>query len=102
MTGIPLHEMLDEVRRELLRSHIFSTGAEVRFEAEKVEIEVQVCASAEAKAEVGAKVWVLDASAGAKVGEKTVHKLRLSLKPIRHGGGKLEVADTVAEKPSLG
>jgi hypothetical protein len=102
VTGMPLHEMLDEVRKELLKSHIFSTGAEVRFEAEKVEMEVQVCASAEVKAEVGAKVWVLDAGAGARVAEQAVHKLHLSLKPILHGGGKLEVAGTAPEKPALG
>ena len=102
--GMPLHEMLDEVRKELLKSHIFSKGAEVRFEAENVEIELQVCASTEVKAGVGAKVWVLEAGAGGKVSKQFTHKLRLSLKPILHGreDEPLKVRDTAAEKPELG
>ena len=93
---IPLGEVIDQLRREMLVAIEAGSDEGLRFEVQDVEVEMQVVVSkggsGELSGEGGVKLWVL-AKAGGKVAGKyessQIQKVKLSLRP------KLAGADSV-------
>lgn len=80
--AVELADMIAQLRRELSRAMADGEGADLRFKAEKVELELTV--GVERSREPGVKVrfWVFDASAAARRSATATQRLTLTLQPV--------------------
>jgi hypothetical protein len=98
--GIPLAQMIQELRRELQASERASAHEGLRFKVEGVELELQVGVSREAEGEGGIKFWVVNLGGRYKQGREDVHTFKLKLLPVSGSPqGELLVTGTEREKP---
>ncbi|MFI5669963.1 trypco2 family protein [Streptomyces sp. NPDC051704] len=76
-------DMIAQLRRELSRAMSDGEGSDLKFKAERVELELTV--GVERSTEPGVKVrfWVFDAGASAKRSSTVTQKLTLTLQPVR-------------------
>ncbi|MBT2489454.1 hypothetical protein J7E96_13180 [Streptomyces sp. ISL-96] len=81
--AVELADMIAQLRRELSRAMTAGEDSELRFKAERVELELTV--GVERTHEPGVKVrfWVFDASTAAKRSATVTQKLTLTLQPVR-------------------
>ena len=81
--AVELADMIAQLRTELSRAMAAGDGADLRFKAERVELELTV--GVERTREPGVKVrfWVFDASASAKRAATATQRLTLTLQPVR-------------------
>ncbi len=86
-----LPNVLLALRNELEQAQDNAKNENLKFSLETVEIEVQVTVSAEAKAKGGVRFWVYEAGAEGKVGNETVHRVRLMMKPETADGGDVKI-----------
>ncbi len=97
---IPLADVIQELRSELLAATAAGEGQELRFDVEELNLELQVVVtkggSAEAGAKGGVKFWVLNAESSAEVQGKyessRLQKVSLKLKPKTASGEAFDVA----------
>ncbi len=77
---IPLADVIQELRSELLAATAAGEGQELRFDVEELNLELQVVVT-----KGGVKFWVLNADSSAKVQGKyessRLQKVSLKLKP---------------------
>ena len=78
---IELSELIENLRNDLLVSKKLGEGRELRFDVEEAEIEVQFTARRDVEGKGMVKFYVIEAGGGANVGQETVQKIRLKLKP---------------------
>ncbi|MFB6806529.1 MULTISPECIES: trypco2 family protein [unclassified Streptomyces] len=80
--AVELADMIAQLRAELSRAMSAGKDSDLRFKAERVELELTV--GVERTTEPGVKVrfWVFDASASAKRSTTVTQKLTLSLQPV--------------------
>ena len=80
---VGLAEMISSLRRELEEAQQFVDGSTIRFEVEKVDLELQVNMekTSEDGGKGGVKFWVVNAELGAKGTDKkvTTQTVKLSL-----------------------
>ncbi len=96
---IPLAEVIQELRRQLLRATAAGTGQELRFEVQDLELELQVLvtrgAGVKAGGSGGVKFWVLEGKGSGEVSgsyeSSRIQKVKLTLKPKPTSGGTFEV-----------
>lgn len=92
---IPLSELIETLRGELMVARALGQGKDVRFDVELAEMEVQVVARREFEGEGKGKIKLLileaEAGGGFKYGKEMVQKITLKLRP-KDGptGGTLE------------
>lgn len=81
--AVELADMIAQLRRELSRAMSDGEDSDLKFKAERVELELTV--GVERTREPGVKVrfWVFDAGASAKRSATVTQKLALTLQPVR-------------------
>lgn len=81
--AVELADMIARLRQELSRAMSAGADTDLRFKAERVELELTV--GVERTHEPGVKVrfWVFDAGATAKRSATVTQKLTLTLQPVR-------------------
>ncbi|MGW6755807.1 trypco2 family protein [Streptomyces sp. NPDC055006] len=80
--AVELADMIAQLRGELSRAMSDGDGDDLRFRAERVELELTV--GVERSRETGAKVrfWVLDAQHAARSAHTSLQRLTLTLQPV--------------------
>ncbi|MEU3903879.1 trypco2 family protein [Streptomyces goshikiensis] len=80
--AVELADMIAQLRAELSRAMSAGEDSDLRFRAERVELELTV--GVERTNEPGVKVrfWVFDASASAKRSSTVTQRLSLTLQPV--------------------
>ncbi|MET9886433.1 trypco2 family protein [Streptomyces sp. NPDC006430] len=81
--AVELADMIAQLRKELSRAMSAGEDCDLKFKAERVELELTV--GVERTHEPGVKVrfWVFDAGVSAKRSVAVTQKLTLSLQPVR-------------------
>jgi hypothetical protein len=89
---IGLAEVIAQVRKDLQKAQREGTaaGAELRFEAEKVTLEVAIQVRREGSGGAGLRIGVVTADLGGSVSKETVHRVQVELKP-QHASGRFEL-----------
>lgn len=82
MTGIPLSEVLAELREEIKKAHAAGQDEEFRFALEEIDVELQVAVTAEAKGGAKLKFLVVDSEAGGAVSRHSLQKIHLKMVPV--------------------
>ena len=86
--AIPLGEMIDTLRKELQDAMDKGKDQPLRFEMEKVELELQVCMTKSGNVEGGVAFWVLRVG-GSKGSEAMIsHTFKLTLLPVDAKGNR--------------
>ncbi|WP_317453713.1 trypco2 family protein [Streptomyces sp. CBMA152] len=80
--AVELAEMIGQLRSELSRAMADGAGEGLRFQAEKLELELTV--AVERSREPGAKVrfWVLDVHGSARSAHTATQRIKLTLQPV--------------------
>ncbi|MEU9435833.1 trypco2 family protein [Streptomyces sp. NPDC048252] len=78
---IDLVQAIAAVREQLKEAAVQAANEDIQFEVEGLEIEFQVELRQDERAKVGAKAWVLNASAELGDSRLTSNRVRISLKP---------------------
>jgi len=90
--AIPLSELVEHLRSELLKTAWQGLNREPKFQVVETEIELDVVATNNLGGEAGVQFWVLKADA--KTSKETAHtqKIRLKLKPVDSDGRPITVS----------
>lgn len=83
---IGLAEMIASLRRELQTALAAGQVEAVRFDVDKIELELKVGLSRKQGADAGVAFWVLKAGARIDASQDTMHTFKLSLTPVLEGG----------------
>lgn len=81
--AIQLADVIWQLRHELSRAMWAGERADLRFEAESVDLELTVAMERVRDDGVKVRFWVLDGNAGGKRTSVVTQKLALKLRPIR-------------------
>jgi hypothetical protein len=91
--GVPLAEMIQTLRRELDAARTDGVDSEIKFDIEKIELELKVAVSRKKEGKAGIAFWVINVDGGAAAGLETAHTFKLTLVPTS-GGGRISVSDS--------
>jgi hypothetical protein len=80
--AVELADLIWQLRSELTRAAWGGEKKDLRFKAEKVELELTVGVEKTRDPKVKVKFWVLDASAGSQRKGTTTQTIRLTLRPV--------------------
>lgn len=101
MTGIPLSDVLAELRSEIKKAHADGQGQEFRFALEEIDVELQVAVTTEMKGGVKVKFLVVDSEAGGGLSRHCLQKIHVKMKPL-HAEPKVPVdLASITLKPSV-
>lgn len=81
--AIELADVISQLRSELSRAMREGEGADLRFEAEQVELELLVALETTGDAHLAVRFWVLDAGASAQRSSTVTQRMSLRLRPVR-------------------
>ena len=96
---IPLAEMIQTLRLELEAAQVGGSHSDLRFQIEKVDLELKVAVSRTKKGSGGVKFWVINAGGELEKTAETIHTFTLSLTPISaRSGGRVQVSATPGER----
>jgi hypothetical protein len=95
---VPLAEMIQTLRRELMRAQAEATGEKIRFELEKVELELNVVVTRTGKGHAGVEFWVVSAGGEYEKKGEMSHTIKLTLN-TKESGKNILVSEETAEKP---
>lgn len=86
---LQLSEVVQALREELNAAKYRSTGHDIKFNVNHIEVEFQTAVELDTAVEGGGKIkfWVLDvdAKASGKYKRSNTHKIKLSLEPVDTG-----------------
>ena len=100
-SGIGLAEMIESLRKELQTSLESGRNQAVKFDIDKVDLELKVALSRKAKGEGGIAFWVVKAGADVEAGRETSHTFKLSLIPTASAtGARLQVGSSSRDAPA--
>ena len=99
---IPLAEMVQALRRELEAAQKESPEASIRFETEKVELELKMAVSKTAKGSGGIKFWVVNAGGELEKQGVSTHTFRLTLVPKQGQSRERVLIDSETENKASG
>jgi hypothetical protein len=91
MEKLALSDVIFQLRDELEAASNKAEGANLTFEVQDIDLELQVVVTREGKTGIKAKFWVLEANAEGKLGDAVTQKVRLKLKAAK-GKAPLNVA----------
>jgi hypothetical protein len=83
---IGLKETIVALRQELIASIVASQGEKLRFEVGEVTLEFHVEVERSTDAKGGIKFMVVELGGSSGTKDKSVHKVAISLKPLRVDG----------------
>ncbi len=83
--AVPLADMIWQLRHELSRAMWAGENADLKFEAETIQLELTVGVEKAREPGVKVKFWVLDLNAGGKRTAVQTQKITLTLHPIHVG-----------------
>lgn len=96
---IPLAEMIQELRKELVRAQ--TRDEKIRFELEKVELELKVVVSNTSKGNAGVEFWVLSAGGDYEKKGETSHTIKLTLNAKdNQSGNKVVLSEDTTKRVS--
>ena len=97
MTTVHVAEFIKQLRSELQEAMAAGDGAELRFKAEAIDLELAITVeeSAGKKGDLNFKVLGVGFGGGGSTAEKSaiVQKLKLSLKPVGEDGSSPYIAN---------
>jgi hypothetical protein len=97
---IPLAEMIQNLRQELICAQVQAEDQRIRFELEKVELELKVVVARTGKGQGGIKFWVVSAGGEYEKKSETSHTIKLTLNTIdSYTNTKVVISDKTSEKP---
>jgi hypothetical protein len=98
---IPLAEMVQKLRQELVLAQVQAKDEKIHFELEKVELELQVVVSSTGKGHAGVEFWVVNASGEYEKKGETTHTIKLTLNARENQSGKkVELSGETTKKIS--
>lgn len=101
VVDIPLAELIQALRRELNTARSGATDQDLKFEVEKVDVELQVVVTRDATVKAGVEFWVVKAGGELTRTGKATHTFKLTLNPISTDpGGRVVVASETNEQIS--
>jgi len=97
---IPLTDMVQTLRKELVRAQAHAKDEEIRFELEKVELELKVVVSRTGKGHGGVEFWVVSAGGEYEKKGESSHTIKLTLntKDSRSGNPIKLSSETTGEQ----
>ena|SRR3990172_1498182 len=99
--NIPLSEMLATLRNELLVAETEGKDSKIRFQLEKVELELQIAVTRNSKGTGGIAFLVLSAGGERGLENAAKHTFRLTLTPVSGATGRaLALSTDRASNPS--
>ncbi|NVB40312.1 hypothetical protein G6O69_37130 [Pseudenhygromyxa sp. WMMC2535] len=90
---VPLSEMIESLRLELAVAMEAGKDKAIRFDIDKVELELELALGRKTSGGGGLKFWVVTAQGEHAVDKLIKHKFKLTLNPKTKGGERVEVAD---------
>ncbi|MCO5966034.1 trypco2 family protein [Sinorhizobium meliloti] len=100
--GVRLADAISELRAEISRARQEGEGKDVRFASKAIEVELSLDFSWTVEGTGGLSKWIpfVDLSAKGGSGEKSLHKIKLTLE-IDTGGdpSKGRISDTIGPAP---
>lgn len=81
--AVPLADVIWQLRHELSRAMWAGENADLRFEAETVELELTVGVERARDPNVKVQLWVLEAGSAAHRTDTATQRIRLTLHPVR-------------------
>jgi hypothetical protein len=91
--GVGLAEAIAIVRSELAKALEEGKGADVRFSADSVEIELEVAFTTGGDLGGGVHIWVVEFGAKGPVERASTHRITLSLSPKTQDAEPLSLSD---------
>jgi hypothetical protein len=82
---IELAELIGQLREELTRAMREGEHEELRFETERVELELSVAVDREARPGAKVRFWVVEAGSEVKAGANSTQRITLEFVPRRAG-----------------
>jgi hypothetical protein len=83
--AVELAELIKQLRAELTDAMHAGEGADLRFEAGPVELELAVAVDKEARPGAKVRFWVVELGADVKAASSATQRIRLTLKPRQPG-----------------
>jgi hypothetical protein len=99
MSGIPLADVIRELRTELATAIEEGRAHELRFKPGNIDVELALEVRREGKAKAGVKFWVVEFGAEGTAGQTQSHKIRLSLQLVDRAGREVLIAGDVTSHP---
>ncbi|MEU6578310.1 trypco2 family protein [Streptomyces sp. NPDC046805] len=97
---IPLADVLDQIRAELVDASARSMDQDLQFPVGTVQIELQVGVTQSADGKGGVKLWVVDLAGGTAISHQAVQKVIVNLEPpVDREGRRIRVAHELDERP---
>jgi hypothetical protein len=90
---LPLSELIDAVRRELLDAAMAAKGAELQFEVRDVVLEIQVATTGTRNANGGVNLWVVSLGGKAEKSNAATHTVTLTMSAVTSQGTKFNVSE---------
>lgn len=97
--GIPLSEVISELRRELLEARHDGDDHQIRFRVEEASVELEVAVTKEFAGGGGVKFWVYNAEAKGSLGSERTQRICLKLKPVDAKTGESSLISGKGELP---
>jgi|CXWL01.1.fsa_nt_gi L-lactate utilization protein LutB len=76
---IPMADMIQKLRQELVRAQAQATDEKILFGLEKVELELKVVTTTSGKGHTGVEFWVVNAGGDYEKKGETSHTIKLTL-----------------------
>jgi hypothetical protein len=96
--GVGLAEAIATVRAELERAITEGERSALAFWAGPVEMEFQITFSKTGSTNAGVRAWVISAGAKGQLSSTDMHRLKLSLTPVRRSDGSDPLIGSVGER----
>jgi hypothetical protein len=94
---LPLADLIDAVRGELQRAAAEARNAELQFEVQDVNLEVEVAATGTKGVDGGIKLWAFTLGGKASKSDTATQTVTLKLGAVNKTGGKFHVSDLSSE-----
>jgi hypothetical protein len=98
MLDVGLSEAIATVRAELERAIEEGEGSALAFRAGPVEMEFRVSFSKTGSAGAGVRAWVVSAGTKGELSNSAMHRLTLSLTPVRRTDGTDQIIGDVGAR----
>lgn len=99
MAEIALAAVVRALRSELEEAMAAGEGERLRFEAQDLEVELQVGVTRCDEAKGGVRFWVLELGGGASRSSESVQKVTLKLRPVVDERGTVWISEATDTDP---
>jgi hypothetical protein len=99
MSGIPLAEVIADLRDELARAMEEGEKHDVRFKPGPIEVELALEVRKEGSGRAGIKFWVVELGGDIKAANVQSHKIKLSRQLVDRAGQDLLIRSDVKGRP---